>query len=151
MKKLLMICAACLLVLTGCKKNKENKEPYTQIQQDAFTMFYGTYQDNMHGLQDHDRIIFGEHYSEPVSMSSYETHGELIWKEWTFVNHEFQYVDTDYYYNLSDDAGTLTLYRKSDGSRYKAYPFTYNPDVKTFFYLRDSSLTLPYCFQKVEE
>ena len=151
MKKLLMICAACLLVLTGCKKNKDNEPSYTQIQQDAFTMFYGTWQDNMCGYQNFDKIIFGVHHSEPVSMSSYECHGELTWMEWGFANHTYQYINTDYYYNLSDDAQTLTLYRKSDGGRYKAFPFTYNHDDKTFFYLRDSSLSLPYCFHKIEE
>lgn len=162
MKHFCLLCALFLLV--GCSKDEDPGRSYTELQKKAFAIFNGTWADtqfsNLLGgelgslLPEPDKIVFGKHHQNPIEVYKddymngkiflYDNQGECIYYDMPYKDAEYEIVEC--YYNISQNADYLRLYRRNDNSLYKRFDMSIKSDTK--MHLHDPDLSLPYIFVK---
>lgn len=151
MKKILVMCALAVTVLSGCKKDDEKTEIYTEAQEKVFATFNGTFVDKTFTIgKTPDKIVFGSHYAVPREFFkedymngktlNFEAQGELSY-------YEDGSVKVDCYYSVPKHGMALFLYYKGGSKNekiYEEYKMMEVSSVDKFSLYGD--LTLPYIF-----
>lgn len=156
--------ACCLFVFGGCSNDDDSQNNYSEKQEKAFAIFYGTWADTQFSnlgsypgaeLQpDPDKIIFGTHYQIPkeVTGNSYmngeevlfEAQGECTYYSMPYKGAEYEIIKC--LYNISPNADIFSLWSISENKSYHVYDISIK--TETQFYLHQSGITLPYIFVK---
>lgn len=164
MKKILfMLAIMFLIVFYGCSKD-EPETYYTEKQEKAFAIFNGTWADiqfsNLSGGQladlmpDPDKIVFGTHNNKPIGVYKddyingkgllFDNQGECAYYSMPYKGAEYKIIEC--YYEISDNADQIRLYKRSDNSLFNSYYMSIKSETK--INLQDPNLSLPFVFVK---